>query len=694
MLGNGFLGALIYGSRELIFSLDRVDLWDNRLPPELKEKGFTYKNMIKTIKEDWDEYLRLFDGCYLHPYPTKLNAGYIIFDTEIKNKDVFKIDIKKPHYSINNNGDEYHGYLDANHDVLVIFCPKTAQFSLKMPDFLSRQDENTGLFYPLAKEEKDGCYRYLVQETKCDYSFAILTLDTIIDGQRVILSTVVKGKDIGEELSKGKECLLSYSLNINKYEKEHYRYWRKYYSTSSVITNDSKINRLYNFSRYFFACCSKRDYPMALEGIWTKSDGNLPPWKGDYHMDINLQMSYESYMKTGNFKEGKVLVDYLWKNRNKFNKLAKKFCDSYGYFIPGVMTQDCTPLGGWPMYSLNPVCGIWIATAFDNYYRFAGNENFLKNKALPFLANVEKCISSLLVKNCEGKLQLEFSSSPEINDCLKTSILEHQSNFEISLLHYLYKTLIDYSDRLGIDSTYYKDQLKQVADYSRNVNGELKISQDLEYGESHRHFSHILCHKNLELFNPYSNKEQIYKDYMRLEKYGHKEWAGFSFTEMSSLASYIGLGDDAYKMAYIFADGFVNENCFHRNKDFNHKGYSELDSDAFTLEGNMGFVRAVTDMMLRTTDDVISIFPAIPNNFKQNVQFKKLRAFNNHKVSASYKEGQLTFDINLSKPGEIRLYNNIGDHFVLDVDGEKVQIKSKVGEIIKISANKLIKYGA
>ena len=693
MVGNGFFGALIYGDKELTLSLDRIDLWDDRKPPETKENGFTYQNMIKTMKEDWDEYLRLFDGSYLHPYPTKLNAGAIIFHTEIKKSDVFKLDIKKPHFSIKVSGEDYSGYLDANHDILVVFCPKTAQFSLKMPEYLSRQDEKTGLFYPKAIEGKDGQFSYIIQETKCDFSFAILVLDTTLDGKRVLLSTVVKNSGIEKGLSEGKELLLSYLIDINNNEKEHYHYWRKYYSTSTIVTGDDLIDRTYNFGRYFFGCCSKREYPMALEGVWTKSDGNLPPWKGDYHMDINLQMSYESYMKTGNFKEGKVLVDYLWNNRKKFAKLAKSFCHSDGYFIPGVMTQDCTPLGGWPMYSLNPACAIWIASAFDNYYRFTGNKSFLKNKALPFFTNIEKCMSSLLVKNDKGYLQLEFSSSPEINECEKEAIFKHQSNFEIVLLHYLYKTLIDYSKELGNDPCYYESQLKQIADYARNDKGELMLSEDLEYDESHRHFSHLLCHKNLELFNPYINKEQIYKDYLRLEKYGHDEWVGFSFTEMSSLASYIGLGEEAYKMAFIFADGYINDNCFHRNMDFKNKGYSTIKSDAFTLEGNIGFVRAITDMMLRTTDGVITVFPAIPQKFiDKGVSFKNLRTQGNHKVSAFYKEGEESFIIKLAKPAEIKFYNNIGKTFAILVDNKEMVVNANIGDIIKISANKEIKY--
>ena len=547
-----------------------------------------------------------------------------------------------------------------------------------MPEYLSKD-----LGYPIHKEIKDGNFRYIIQETLCNYRYGVMTYSYSIDDHRILLATVFKDESIEEV----KQLLLNYQKNLENNWNLHVKYWKKYYGTSIISTGDKYIDRTYNFGRYFFACNSRKDYPMSLEGIWTRNDGQLPPWKGDYHMDINLQMSYESYMKTGNYKEGKVLVDYLWTNRNKFKKLAKTFCHADGYFIPGVMSQNCTPLGGWPMYALNPCNSIWISTSFDNYYRYAGNKNFLKNRAYPFLQNIEKCISSLLIKNDDGKLQLEFSASPEINDCERSAILKHQSNYELAMLHYLYKILIEYTHMLGLDASYYKKQQSLLADYYVNQDGEMMISKDLNYDVSHRHFSHVLMYKNLENVNPYENKERILKDYKRLVEFGTDEWVGFSFTEASSLASYINQGEDAYKYLYAFSDAFINNNCFHMNMDYKHKGYSTIHSYAFTLEANIGFVRAVSDMMLKTTDGIITIFPAIPEKFMQKgLYFKKLRSFNNHKISASIKNKQLSFNINLSKADTIKLFNNIGEDFTLIVDDVKHEYHCKFNDIIEIPA--------
>lgn len=77
-LGNGLTGCLLWGNGEpLRFSLDRGDLWDLRLAPEVLDAGFTYAEMIECVRRgDQEGLLSRFDSIYeKYPYPTKLPAG-------------------------------------------------------------------------------------------------------------------------------------------------------------------------------------------------------------------------------------------------------------------------------------------------------------------------------------------------------------------------------------------------------------------------------------------------------------------------------------------------------------------------------------------------------------------------------------------------------------------------------------------
>ena len=50
---------------------------------------------------------------------------------------------------------------------------------------------------------------------------------------------------------------------------------------------------------------------MLLQGVRTADNNGLPPWKGDYHHDLNTQMCYTSYLKANRIDEGENFTDYL-----------------------------------------------------------------------------------------------------------------------------------------------------------------------------------------------------------------------------------------------------------------------------------------------------------------------------------------------------------------------------------------------
>ena len=77
----------------------------------------------------------------------------------------------------------------------------------------------------------------------------------------------------------------------------------------SVLDNapsrELAISRQYHLVQYFYGAASRRGAPpMPLQGVWTADNGGLPPWKGDYHNDLNTQMTYIAYQTAGHCDEG------------------------------------------------------------------------------------------------------------------------------------------------------------------------------------------------------------------------------------------------------------------------------------------------------------------------------------------------------------------------------------------------------
>ena len=61
---------------------------------------------------------------------------------------------------------------------------------------------------------------------------------------------------------------------------------------------------------------------MPLQGVWTADEDVLPPWKGDYHNDLNTQMSYYHYLKANHLAQGRSFVDFLWNRRKPARAFA------------------------------------------------------------------------------------------------------------------------------------------------------------------------------------------------------------------------------------------------------------------------------------------------------------------------------------------------------------------------------------
>lgn len=689
MLGNGNIGSLCYGDKELKFSLDLASLWDERPEPELKE-NYTYPNMLYCMKNDWNEYLRLFDGSYLHSYPSKINAGTLVFSREVLNDDRFTINLNSPKLELVSRKGNLEAICFATVPVLLLSVPLKERYTFLPPLYLTKAETQGGLGYKEGHFETDGQFRAYIQPMYENKIYFVLFLEKEEKDGRKIFITI--GTGLKEDVETGKKLLLQVAKNESQYRKEHQEYWSRYWATSDLYIPETKLMHLYDVCRYFFACNSHGSYPMALQGVWTKNDGTLPPWHGDYHNDINLEMSYESYLKNGNFKEGKVLCDYLWDRRDIWKSFARDFAKTDGYLIPGVMSQSGIPLGGWPMYALSPNCTIWLSKCFDDYYRYTMDRDFLQNRAYPFFQEIEKSVHELLRPDQDGCLTYGWSSSPEINDCNKNAILP-QSNWELSLLHYLYETLLYFEKELGISSSYYAETQKQLRPYVRDKDGAMLIAPGLPYSESHRHFSHLLMEKNLGLLTPEHDLDQLLKDLAKLTKYGTAEWVGFSFTEMAQFCAYALDGKRAISYLEAFEDGFIETNGFHMNMDFRHKGYSSISSYAFTLDANIGFIKACNDLCLYSHNKAIAIFPNAPEEWKREGAYFRLHAEDALEVEGSYDKQKLSFQIATPKATTIQLYNNLGNDFDLWIDGKCQHYSNPLGTFFPVSFQKTLEYG-
>ena len=383
----------------------------------------------------------------------------------------------------------------------------------------------------------------------------------------------------------------------------------------------------------------------------------------------------------------------MWKLSGEYKKFAKDFFGVDGILIPSSSSIYGKPMGGWAHYALSPTMTIWAAQSFDEYYIYTGDEKFLKTRAYPFFKQVGKAIYSLLEQK-DGKLYLPLSTSPEIFDDSRKAYLQPNSNFDLALLIYLFKTLDKYENILGLPNAS-RDILSKLDDIAIDDDKFIKLDKTQRLNESHRHFSHLMCLYPLHLINYDSErKKKIYHGSLfEIERLGMGMWVGFSYAMCAQIYAMALMGNSAYEKLYQFCKGFVADNGFHLNGDFKNYGYSTFHYRPFTLESSFGFCDALHEMLIQDHQGYIHLFPAIPDEWKGNkIKFNKFRTCGGLIISAEYNKEKISIVFNSDKERSIKILNNFNiDQIIVSNNDKQYAIKAQDGYFnISLSKGKTI----
>ena len=680
-LGNGRLGTLVYGNGPLRLSLDRTDLWDNRQHPFTREKGFNFQNLVRLVRsgteEDWKESQRLFESIYYLPYPTKLTAGRIELDFGVTTERIEShLSLREAVATVSIEDGKIGRaelFASATEFIGVARIWGSYTLTLRPPRYLSGSAEKgqlsdsitEGLGYSAAEIITDGAFTYYKQKTLSDTDFGIVVLTKEYDGYHELYYTVASSLDAQDYIESAKQELLrAAEIGYGTLKKRHVRWWHGYWRKSTVDIPDPILEKTYYRSYYLFASCSRKGFsPAPLQGVWTADNDALPPWKGDYHHDLNTQLQYQSYLKANRLSEGEAFIDYLWNMRDAYRNHAKEFYGVDGLLISGTTDRDGHPLGGWQQYSYIPTSAIWVAQSFDEYYLYTGDEKFLKERAYPFLKEMADAIIALL-EEIDGKLYLPLSAAPEVFDNTREAYMKPNTNYDLALLTYLFKTLKGYAEHLGIENAPYEELLGKLDSFAISPSGIMMLDREKLLHESHRHFSHLMALYPLHLINydTEANRRIYRSSLIQLDTLGTGNWTGFSFAWAAQLYAMSLNGNAAYEKLRTFAIGFVADNGFHLNGDFKNYGFSRFKYRPFTLESLYAFCDAIQEMLLQNHQGYLHLFPALPSDWKKKVSFRHLRAYGGILVSAKAEDGALTrLTLENGVAQSIRIKNTFAD---------------------------------
>ena len=676
-IGNGLLGAIIWGDdREVILSLDQATLWDERVPDAYADKDWNFATLLRMIRgKKWGALKERFESPGKDPWPTKLRACRLILG--LPKNDAWtkaEIDIAKGEVFIFSRRGKVVVVCHASQPLLALRATGLRlSYRLDYPNYKAPAEKGASdrslcsLGYPAAVHGSRNGTLFCIQRIAGGQATVAATRLSQTRGETEIHTCVTGLGDPEAMFNEG--CGLVEAASAHGFaalRQGSVRWWKDFWSKSRVRISHEAINRHYQLGQYFLGSCSRRGTPpMPLQGVWTADDGKLPPWRGDFHHNLNTQFSYISYLSNNRIDEGLAFLEHMWKVLPKHRELASRFFQAPGAFVPCAMSLAGELISGWAPYTFNLTNGSWVADMFHRHWKYTLDETFLRERAYPYcLAQAEFLLHLLQPDPKTGRWVLPLSTSAEIYDNTPQSYLPANSNYDHFLMLKLFEDLEEMSAALGQkkESAKWKRHAKslggpalaRISSPDGLIRGEvLGIAPGLPLDRSHRHHAHLMGIYPLNLLHPVNGakeKDLIADSLHQIDLLGTGEWVGYSFSWYAGLCARIGNGGAAISMLERYLDGFVSPNGFHLNGDFKNLGYSVYKYRPFTLEGNFAAVQAVNEMLLQTINGIIHVGYALPKGLAAS--FERLRTEGGFLVSAEIPEG--------GTPGRVTIHSTVG----------------------------------
>ncbi len=693
-LGNGLLGALVWQKGEALrMSLDRSDLWDLRPVTEFEGPDFRFAWVrSKVLANDYGPVHKLGDVPYdRDPAPTRIPAAALEFDVsglgEIESVRLSLADaVCRVRWK---SGARLTTFVHATEPVGWFrfenlpdgTSPKlvTPAYAVPAPESdIGKNSLNTrslaSLGYPEPEVGRyEGSARYH-QEGWGGMSYEVAVDWTPAAGDGLIgawsVSSIYPESEANPALA-GRASDLAPDSVARALDRTfagdletHQAWWRSFWLRSTVRLPDPILEKQWYLETYKFGAASRRGAPpITLQAVWTADDGGLPPWKGDFHNDLNTQLSYWPCYSGNRLEEGLAFLDWLWDIKPRGEEYTRRYFEVEGLNVPGVATLDGAPMGGWIQYSLGPTVSAWLAHHFWLHWRYSGDRAFLEERAYPYVRSVAVFLDGIAVRRPDGKRKLPLSSSPEINDNRIEAWFHETTNFDLALIRWLYGAAAAMAEELGLagEAEEWRSILGEWPGLSlAEDDGRLLVAPGYPLPASHRHFSHLMAIHPLGLVDWSSgeaDRRTIRAALAELDRLGPDWWCGYSYAWLGSLAARAGDGERAATALRTFAECFCLPNSFHANGDQTKSGKSKFTYRPFTLEGNFAFAAGIQEMLLQSHTGLVRVFPAVPETWKE-VAFGSLRAEGAFLVSANRKDGRtVAVEVISEKGGRFRLEN-------------------------------------
>lgn len=451
----------------------------------------------------------------------------------------------------------------------------------------------------------------------------------------------------------------------------HRAWWKAFYQQSSYSMPDRELQEFYQMQRYKIASATGAKKPaLDLQGPWTAPT----PWPG-YWFNLNIQLAYSPLYTANHLDVASSLLAIIDQHteqliRNvpeKYQKDAAGIGRNAGanLIAPIQLTTEnngrIENMGDAELSNLT-----WVLYYYWQHYRYSMDERIFE-RLYPLLKRSINYALYFIAKNKDtGDYEFQIKTySPEYPNAY-----DYNTNYDLSLLKWGLQTLMALADQhklTDVDYPRWKEIATHLKHFPKDETG-FKISDNIAYTESHRHYSHLMMIYPLHLLladSPENN--QLIDRSLAHWQSKNQSLQGYSFTGLASIEAIRGQGNQARDAIKLLLKKYIKPNTL----------YAESGP---VIETPLAAATSLQELALQFWGGTIRVFPAVPSDW-ESLHFKSFRTDGAFLISGT-RENYANKEVKVTaeKGGKLKIKVNLTGESQYLVKG-KAQFIAKAGDI-------------